>query len=101
MTPDEETRNYANQFPVETRAIYYANDDARVYSLQGGASSLNDTVQAVGDNTMAAVQAGRPNQVDIALSSKGIPAEDVLGYEIVSCTISGVKTEKETVGFAT
>ncbi len=101
MTPDEETRNYANQFPVETRAIYYANDDARVYSLQGGASSLNDTVQAVGDNTMAAVQAGRPNQVDIALSSKGIPAEDVLGYEIVRCTISGGKTEKETVGFAT
>ncbi len=101
MTPDEETRNYANQFPVETRAIYYANDDARVYSLQGGASSLNDTVQAVGDNTMAAVQAGRPNQVDIALSSKGIPAADVLGYEIVRCTISGGKTEKETVGFAT
>lgn len=101
MTPDEVTRNYAEQFAGETRAIYYGNDEARVYSLQGGTSSLNETVQAVGDDTMAAVHAGRPNQVDIALSSRGIPAADVLGYEIVRCTVSGGKTEKETVGFAT
>lgn len=101
MTPDEETRRYAGQFPEETRAICYANDDARVYSLQGGTSSLNGTVEAVGDNVTASVHAGRPNQVDITLSSKGIPEADVLGYEIVRCMINGGDTVKEAVGFAT
>ncbi len=101
MTPDEETRRYAGQFPEETRAIYYANDDARVYSLQGGVSSLNGTVEAVGDNVTASVHAGRPNQVDIALGSKNIPQADVLGYEIVRCMISGGETVKEAVGFTT
>ena len=101
MTPDEETRRYAGQFPEETRAICYANDDARVYSLQGGTSSLNGTVEAVGDNVTASVHAGRPNQVDITLSSKGIPEADVLGYEIVRCMINGGDTVKEAVGFTT
>lgn len=101
MTPDEETRRYAGQFPEETRAIYYANDDARVYSLQGGVSSLSGTEEAVGDNVTASVHAGRPNQVDIALGSKNIPQADVLGYEIVRCMISGGETVKEAVGFTT
>ncbi len=101
MTPDEETRRYAGQFAEETRAIYYANDDARVYSLQGGTSSLNDTVDAVGDNVAASVHEGRPNQVDISLSSKGIPEADVLGYEIVRCMINGGDIVKEAVGFTT
>ena len=29
MTPDADTISYAAQFPVETRAIYYVNDEAR------------------------------------------------------------------------
>lgn len=101
MTPDEETRRYAGQFPEETRAIYYANDDARVYSLQGGSSSLNGTVEAVGDNVAASIHGGRPNQVDITLGSQGIPEADVLGYEIVRCMASGGEIVKEAVGFTT
>ncbi len=101
MTPNQDTLNYAGQFEEEARAIYYVNDDARVYSLQGGASSLNGTKEAVGDSTAATVHAGRPNQVDIALSCKGIPQEDVLGYEIVRCMTSGGETVRETVGFTT
>ncbi len=101
MTPNEDTRKYAKQFPEETRAIYYVNDDARVYSLQGGTSSLNDTVAAVGDGTSASVSAGNPNQVDISLSSVGIPESDVLGFEIVRCMTSGGQTVKETAGFTT
>ncbi len=101
MTPDQETRRYADQFPGETRAICYANDDARVYSLQGGTSSLNGTVEAVGDTVTSSVHTGRPNQVDFVLSSKGIPQADVLGYEIVRCMINGGETVKETVGFTT
>ncbi|MCM1540088.1 MAG: fibronectin type III domain-containing protein, partial [Blautia sp.] len=101
MTPDEATRKYAGQFPEETRAIYYVNDDARVYSLQGSGSSLNSTVNAVGSGTTAAVNFGRPNQVDITLSSQEIPKEDVLGYEITRCMTSGGETVREIVGFAT
>ncbi len=101
MTPNAETCSYAGQFPEETRAIYYVNDDARVYSLQGGVSSLNNTVDAVGDGVTASVHSGRPNQVDISLGFKGIPEADVLGYEIVRCMTSGGVTVKEPVGFTT
>ena len=103
MTPDEETRSYAGQFEEETRAIYYVSDDARVYSLQGGNSSLDTsgTVEAVADNVTAALREGSANQVDFTLGSKNIPQEDVLGYEIVRCMISGGEVIRETAGFAT
>ncbi len=86
-----------------TRAIYYVSDDARAYSLQGKGSSLGatGTVEAVGDGTTASINASAANQVDFTLSSKGIPAADVLGYEITRCMIEGGKTVKEPVGFAT
>lgn len=98
MTPDDATRAYANQFAEETRAIYYANDDARVYSKQGGTSTLNTegTTEAVGDVTV--VQ--NVHQVDFTLSST-IPAEDVLGYEIMRCMYSGSEVIRETAGFTT
>lgn len=102
-TPDETTRSYAEQFEKETRAIYYANDDARVYSLQGGTSALGNTgtVEAVGDGVSASVNAAAANQMDFVLSFKGIQQADVLGYEIVRCTISGGDTVRETAGFTT
>lgn len=102
-TPDEVTRVYAAQFPKETRAIYYANDDARVYALEGGGSKLgtSGTVDAVSDGAEAVVNGKAANQVDLTLGARNIPAEDVLGYEIVRCTISGGKTAKEPVGFTT
>ena len=103
MTPDEGTRAYAGQFEAETRAIYYANDDARVYSLNGGASVLNSdgTTEAVGDNVTAVVKSESANQVDITLGFKNIPEADVLGYEIVRCMYAGSEVIKETAGFAT
>ncbi len=103
MTPNEETRAYAAQFAKETRAIYYVCDDSRVYTLQGGSSTLGTEgkVEAVGDGVTAVVNAADGNQVDITLGSKNIPAGDVLGYEIVRCSYSGGKVQKETAGFAT
>lgn len=100
MTPDDATRQYAGQFAPETRAIYYASDDARVYSLQGSGSVLGTegTVEAVGDVSIA-VNPQRANQVDFTFSST-LPQADVLGYEIVRCMISGGETQKEAVGFA-
>ena len=98
MTPNEETRAYAQQFEKETRAIYYVNDDARAYTLQGGTSSLgtSGTVEAVGDDIVVGINGGVANNVNFILKSKGIPAEDVLGYEITRCTISGGETMRET-----
>ena len=34
LTPDKTTDEYAGQFDEETRAIYYENDDSRVYRLK-------------------------------------------------------------------
>lgn len=103
FTPDEGTIAYASQFPKETRAIYYANDEARVYRMLNGTSLLNaeGTVEAVGDGTRASVNQAAANQVDFVLDSKTIPAEDVLGYEIVRGTVSGGVMTEETVAFVT
>ncbi len=103
FTPDEGTVAYASQFGKETRAIYYVNDEARVYRLQNNGSSLDaeGTVEAVGDGTKAAVNQVTANQVDFVLDSKTIPTEDVLGYEIVRGTVSGGVITEETVAFVT
>lgn len=103
MTPDEGTRSYASQFEKETRAIYYVNDDSRVYRMENGGSSLDSlgSIEAVGDETRASVNQASPNQADFVLSSKNIPEEDVLGYEIVRCTISEGEESEETAGFVT
>ncbi len=101
FTPNDATRQYAEQFEPETRAICYASDDARVYSLQGSGSQLSPDgmTQAVGAVT-AVVDAQRANQVNFTFSST-LPSADVLGYEIVRCMISGGDVQKEVVGFAT
>lgn len=103
MIPNDETRSYAGQFETETRAIYYVNDDSRVYRLENSGSSLGSLgdVEAVGDDTTVSVNKDTANQVDFTLTSKTIPQEDVLGYEITRTMISGGKVEKEVVGFTT
>ncbi len=103
MVPDADTVKYAEQFPEETRAIYYANDDARVYALQGAGSQLGTTgtFAAVSDATGATVNTDNANQIDFTLGAQGIPAEDILGYEITRCMISGGETQKQAVGFTT
>jgi len=103
MTPNQDTVNYADQFAAETRAIYYVDDNSRVYRVNGSGSSLGTagTVEAVGDSTAAVINASAANQVDITLSSKNISAEDIQGYEIVRCTTSNGQVEREVVGFTT
>ena len=103
MTPNQDTVSYADQFPAETRAIYYGDDNSRVFRLAGAGSSLGTagTAEAVGDSTAAVIHAGAANQVDITLSSKNINAADVQGYEIVRCTTSNGKVEREVAGFTT
>ncbi len=102
MTPDAETIKYASQFTKENRAIYYVCDDARVYAKTHSGSSLSadGTTSAVSNETASSINLNAANQVDFTLGAT-IPAEDVLGYEITRCMISGGKTEKQVVGFAT
>lgn len=101
MTPNEGTRAYAQQFEPETRAICYVNDEARVYRLTHGGSSL-DGAGSTQTVTIDSVKIAEktPNQVDFQLSAM-IPAEDILGYEIVRCTTSGGEILKEVAGFTT
>lgn len=100
-TPNADTKAYAAQFEKETRAIYYVSDDSRVYSMKG-TSSLNadGTTEAIGEVGYK-INANAANQVDFTFQSKAIPAEDVLGYEITRCMISGGEVEKQVVGFTT
>ncbi len=103
MTPNEDTKKYAAQFQPETRAIYYVCDDSRVYTLEKGTGSVLGTdgnVEAVGTVT-AQVSSQNPNQIDFTLSAQGISQEEVLGYEIVRCTRSGGRVERQPVGFTT
>lgn len=101
-TPDPDTIAYASQFEKETRAIYYANDDSRVYRLEnavaGSKLGVDGTVAAVGDGTTVTVNENEANRVDFNLTSTN---KDLFGYEIVRCTISGGKVEKEVAGFTT
>ena len=100
MTPDAGTRSYAEQFASETRAIYYVNDDARVYRIESGKGSsldVKERIHAVG-NEVAAKLVG-DNRVEINLNYEHIAEADVLGYEIVRCTVSKGEIVRQPVGF--
>mgnify|MGYP001064307569 CR=1 FL=1 len=100
-TPDAGTIAYAEQFEKETRAIFFANDDSRIYALNGSGSVLNSegTVSAI-DNVSVNI-GDAPNKVDLRFTSKDIPESDILGYEIIRCTIEGGEVEETPVGFST
>ncbi len=104
MTPDAETVKYAGQFAKETRAIYYANDEARAYQLtNSGSAGKNENALQASREYKDGNKKG--NQVELHLSAPGIAvADDVLGYEIIRCTVSedkseGLKYDEELAGF--
>ncbi|MDE5564818.1 MAG: M60 family metallopeptidase, partial [Oscillospiraceae bacterium] len=100
-TPDTTTIAYAEQFEKETRAIFYANDDSRVYALAGEGSVLGtDSSVAAVENVSVSIGT-EANQVELKFTPADIPENDILGYEVIRCTISGGKTEEVPVGFAT
>lgn len=101
-TPDETTLAYAAQFEKETRAIFYANDDSRIYALNGSGSVLDteNSVSAIEDVSFSIGKTA--NKVELTITPFDmIPASDILGYEVIRCTISGGKTEETPVGFTT
>ena len=105
MTPDGTTREYASQFPKETRAIMYANEDSRVYAMSGESTLKTDeegkSITEVIDDVKVKVGTGaQANKVNLSISvSDKIPAKDILGYEVIRCTISGGDTKEAIIGF--
>lgn len=100
--PDSDTVKYAEQFEEETRAIYYVDDDSKVYRIEnpdGGILGTEGNVDAVGAGTTAKLASPNSNQINFTFTSENIPEEDILGYEIVRCTTSGGVVTKEAAGF--
>ena len=100
IVPDETSVQYIGQFEPEDRAIYYVNDDARVYEMEKGSTAGTIKGMEVVSGAKAEVDASRKNEVHITLGSSA--DEDViLGYEITRCMTANGKTVKEVVGFTT
>ncbi|MBD5142078.1 MAG: hypothetical protein HDT22_00450 [Ruminococcus sp.] len=98
--PDINTVAYASQFEKETRAIMYANDDSRVYALNGKGSSLNTNGSTEAIESISVKIGSEPNKVNIKINANDtVPENDVLLYEVIRCTISGGKVEETPVGY--
>ncbi|MBD5143864.1 MAG: hypothetical protein HDT22_09705 [Ruminococcus sp.] len=100
--PNADTIAYASQFEKETRAIMYANDDSRVYALNGKGSQLGTEGDVSAIENVSVAIGSQPNQVNLNFTADNskISDSDILGYEIIRCTISGGKVEEKPVGFA-
>lgn len=99
LIPNEETTAYISQFEPETRAIYYVNDESRVYEIENGTDATIKGQDILND-MQAVVDANVKNDVRIELGHKADP-EVVLGYEIVRCITSGGEVQEQVVGFTT
>lgn len=102
-TPDATTIAYASQFPKETRAIMYANEDSRVYAMNGESSLVNEdgTPAAMIEDVKVSVGTGsKANKVKLTFEiSNEMKSDDILGYEIVRCTISGGDVNETPIAF--
>ncbi|MBD5130438.1 MAG: hypothetical protein HDT43_11055 [Ruminococcaceae bacterium] len=95
--PDSDTVRYASQFPKEERAIYYADDDSRIYRM----NNYYGTLGTDGD-VEAAIASASANGYEVNFTlNADIPEDEVLGYEIVRRTTSGGRVHSEAVGFTT
>ena len=103
MTANEGTKQYAGQFTEETRAIYYVDDDSRVFRLTHEGSRLlaDGTTEVLSAATSAQIDANAKNRVNFQFVLTEAGRDDILGYEIVRCTTSGGVAEKMVVGFTT
>ncbi|MDE5792527.1 MAG: M60 family metallopeptidase, partial [Oscillospiraceae bacterium] len=100
--PNADTIAYASQFEKETRAIMFANDDSRVYALNGKGSQLGTKSDVSAIENISVAIGSQPNEVNLNFTpdSTKISDADILGYEVIRCTISGGKIEEKPVGFA-
>ena len=96
MVPDETTAAYLKQFSPETRALCYANDDARAY-----ARTHADTGAVAGKDVVHASAAAQGSQVTLTLRADVSTGDSVLGYEVTRVTVADGQPQREVVGFST
>lgn len=98
MTPDQTTRQYAEQFPDEERAIWLVNDDSRTYTLENEeAGSIAAQVKVT--VSLPEVRVANSDRVTLEITNNAENQEAMLGYEIYrSQTVFG-QTERVPVGF--
>ncbi len=96
MTPTKETTEYMAQFPKETRTIYYGDDEARAYKIEGG----NDNTIS-GNNVVTASVSQNRSDVTVNMQvSSSVDKTSLQGYEITRVYIDQGEERRETAGFA-
>lgn len=96
MVPNEETVRYAEQFEKEERAVWFVNDEARVYEMEhGSGGSVADEVTVSG----ALSYTGNSNAVKLTLTNNAKEPEAMLGYEIYRTEMVKGRQVKTPVGF--
>lgn len=95
MVPDADTQKYMSQFPAETRAIYYVDDESRVFTMgKNEGSAIKGKQIVTADATIA------DSTVTLNLSvSAGL--DELHGYEISRVFIENGKAREEIAGFTT
>lgn len=96
MIPDEKTKKYAAQFEKEDRAIWFVNDEARVYAMEEGSGSIaaKTTVSAT-----LAYKTGTNEVVIENITSNASDTDAMLGYEIYRTEWIKDKQVRRPVGF--
>ncbi len=95
MVPDADTQKYMSQFPAETRAIYYVDDESRVFTM-----GKNEGSAIKGKQVVTADAAIADSTVTLHL---GVSAgsDELHGYEISRVFIENGKAREEIAGFTT
>lgn len=92
MVPDADTIAYANLYGEPTeKALYYVNEKAR-----GG---MNSSSAGISGQNAATASVKAENQYATLTIQATVPAEQILGYEIIRGTYTDGRLSKEVVGF--
>ncbi len=96
LIPNAETQRFVAQFPKETRALQYVNDDAVKWTR------ANPTAPQVAGQDMVAVTQSQDNsRITLGLGVKDASyAPSLIGYEITRVIYASGQPQKEVVGFA-
>lgn len=95
LRPDSASTAYMSQFAPEERAIYYVDDEARVYEIEHGKGE-----GFLGKQVVTAVSSVSQGQVTLTMSCTG--AKELLqGYEITRVFTEEGRERRETAGFTT
>ena len=100
LVPDQETIRYANQFPKEERAIYYLNDEARVYEIEKGTGGTIKGQSVISPQSSVQVSEKVANEVNLTIQSTA-DENVILGYEIARCFYEDGDPVRQVIGFTT